>query len=387
MPLTIQELYHLHLHDPRIRYSRHRSGRYSGASSEPNPRTPIRVGHHANNSIRKKWECSGRRPAESSQGTGCLVPSKWASARWSCPRRWPNRPRLRSIPPLTLRRRHCRTSSDRLIKDKIGPLAKVRSDHYVAIGDAAHGFMRVILQDCEQLARDYLSHFRHHGFAVHAPDGPLIVVMYQDDRSFRKFFRFQGPAGSPIPSGIYERKSNVLHVFDWRNVPMAPRASHRNMQTLSHEGTHQLAFNTGLLRRDGDTPLCIIEGLGTYGEARQTIGASDLGRLNLERMDDLARRQRQIPWIPLRDLLTQDQILRAGSAARVLLAYAQSWLLVHYLIKEPAVSPRFRDYLKAISLRDKPDHRIEDAQAHLGDVNKLDAELRRYAVQIQRSVP
>ena len=112
-----------------------------------------------------------------------------------------------------------------------------------------------------------------------------------------------------------------------------------------------------------------------------------MGRLNLERLDDLARRQRQVPWIPLRDLLTQDQILRSGSTVRVLLAYAQSWLLVHYLLKEPEVLPRFRDYLKAISSRQANDHRLDDVKAHLGDVDKLDADLRRYAVRLQMSVP
>ena len=201
----------------------------------------------------------------------------------------------------------------RLTEAKIGPLALVRSAHYVAVGDAAAGFMRVILEDCEQLVDDYLRHFRQRGFAVHPPQDRLIVVMFQDDRSFRKFFHLHGGIGVPALTGLYDRKTNVLHVFDWRNVPMASRASHQYIHTLSHEGTHQLSFNTGLLRRDGDVPLCIVEGLGTYGEARQTNGPSDMGRLNLERLDDLARRQRQVPWIPLRDLLTQDQILRSGS--------------------------------------------------------------------------
>ena len=44
------------------------------------------------------------------------------------------------------------------------------------------------------------------------------------------------------------------------------------MPTLVHEATHQLSFNTGLLNREGDTPLCIVEGLGTYGESRDSIG-------------------------------------------------------------------------------------------------------------------
>ncbi|MGC8639830.1 MAG: DUF1570 domain-containing protein [Isosphaeraceae bacterium] len=275
----------------------------------------------------------------------------------------------------------------RLTEARIGPLTTVRSKHYVSVGDAAEGFMKLILEDCEQLARDYLSHFRLRKFPVHLPEGRMIVVMFQDDRPFRRFFHLQGGVGVPALTGLYDRKTNALHVFDWRNVPMASRASHQYIHTLSHEGTHQLSFNTGLLRRDGDVPLCIVEGLGTYGEARQSGGHSDLGRLNLERLDDLARRQRQVSWIPLRELLTHDEVLRAGSIARVLLAYAQSWLLVHYLLNEPEVLPRFRDYLKAILPRQNSRHRLDDAQAHLGDLDKLDTALRAYAVRLQMSTP
>jgi hypothetical protein len=69
-----------------------------------------------------------------------------------------------------------------------------------------------------------------------------------------------------------------------------------------------------------------------------------------------------------------------------MLGYAQSWLLVHYLIKEPAALPRFRQYLQAIAPRVKSDRRIEDAQAHLGDLDLLDQELRRYAIRLQLSL-
>ena len=281
----------------------------------------------------------------------------------------------------------------RLVQAKVGPLNTVRSPHYVATGDAAEAFMKLIVADCEQLARDYESHFRSHGFQVQQPDQPLIVVIFRDDRSFGKFFRLPSlleaaELGRPVqPAGIYDRTSNLLHVFDWRNVPMAPRSSHRNMEMLAHEGTHQLSFNTGLLSRSGDVPLAIVEGLGTYGEARKTSGSSDFGRTNLWRLEDLARIQRRIPWIPVRELLSQDTVLRAGNAARIMLAYAQSWLLVHYLMTEPAALPRFREYLKTIAQRTKgDDRRLEDARSQLGDLDLLDRELRRYAIRLQLSV-
>jgi hypothetical protein len=149
--------------------------------------------------------------------------------------------------------------------------------------------------------------------------------MFRDDRSFGKYFHLPtwievtGREGYQ-PAGVYDPKSNALNIFDWRNVPIRPRSAYNNMQTLSHEGTHQLTFNTGLLNRQGDTPRAIVEGLGTYGEARKIMGSSDLGRPNLMRMEILAKLQRRMAWIPVRQLLTDDTILRASSSDRVMLA-------------------------------------------------------------------
>jgi hypothetical protein len=283
-----------------------------------------------------------------------------------------------------------KAAREKLVQAGIEPLSTLRSAHYQAIGDAPEGFMRLTLGDCEQLAVDYLKHFRDRGFELHQPDRRLTVVIFRDNRSFGRFFPV--PATSkPAPRGAtvqrvgnYSRMTNMLYVFDWRMVPMEPRSSHRNSETLAHEGVHQLTYNTGLLNRAGDAPLCIVEGLGMYGEARQVQGPSDLGRINLRRLDDLARTQRMISWIPVRDLLGDDTILQAGQALRVLLAYAQSWLLVHFLMEMPEHLPGFREYIKAIQSRTKADHRLDDAQAHLGDLDVLDRDLRRYAIRLHR---
>jgi hypothetical protein len=273
----------------------------------------------------------------------------------------------------------------------IGPISTYRTPHYQAIGDAPEGFLRLTLGDCEQLAQDFDRHFKAYGFRVHPADRRLTVVAFRDDRSFRRFFP-QLSSGRPAgrgPSvqrvGNYSRSTNVLYVFDWRMVPMEPRSGHRNTETLAHEGTHQLSYNTGLLGRDWDIPLCIVEGIGLYGEARPVTGPSEPGRINLRRLEDLARTQRMIDWIPLKELFTDDSVLQAGKALRVLLGYAQSWLLVHYLMKQPEALPRFRDYLAALSKRRGSEHRIDDIQDHLGDLNALDRELRDYAIRLQKS--
>jgi hypothetical protein len=279
----------------------------------------------------------------------------------------------------------------RLFDAKIGPLNSVHTPGYQALGDAPEAFMRLILEDCEQLASDYFKHFRARGFELREPAGPLIVIIFRDDRTFGRFLHLptvMQTRGQAFIPGEYDRGSNHLYVFDWKNVPMYSRASHRNAETVAHEGTHQLTFNTGLLNRKGDSPLCIIEGLGTYGEPRKVIGPSDFGRLNLQRLENLAKIQRRVPWIPVRDLLTNDAVLRMGgrSGDPALLAYAQSWLLVHYLMNRQEALPGFRDYLKAIATRTKPTDRVADAQTHLGDLNALDRELRRYQLRLQRSI-
>ena len=58
------------------------------------------------------------------------------------------------------------------------------------------------------------------------------------------------------------------------------------------------------------------------------------------------------------------------------IVYAESWMFVHKLLKDPARLPKFREYLKA--LRDKPDpaKRLALARAHLGVLARLEKEIR-----------
>jgi hypothetical protein len=277
----------------------------------------------------------------------------------------------------------------KLRESGIQAVHKLRSKHYQAIGDASDVFMRSILGDCEQLAVDYLKHFKRRGFEVRAPERPLNLLVFRDDRSFGRYFKTPSlieAASKGIGAqvvGAYDRSSNLLNVFDWRNVPMAARSSHLNIQTIAHEGSHQLTFNTGLLKREGDVPRAVSEGLGTYGEPRKVIGPSEFGRINVRRLDELAKSRRVVDWIPLRNLIADDALLRGRL---LVIAYAESWLLVHFLMHDPEWTPRFRDYLAAIRPRQAPTRRVEDATEHLGDLDALDRALKAYSIQLLRSM-
>jgi hypothetical protein len=264
-----------------------------------------------------------------------------------------------------------------------GRLSKVRSPHYQAVGDASDFFIKLTLSDCEQAAADYLRHFRSRGFDVKLPDRRLTVLVFRDERPFLRF------AEHSIPGtvGIYSRASNWLALFDFRNVPMNPHGpGQSNMETLTHEATHQLTFNTGLLDRKADIPKSIVEGLAMYCERRRLVGGGEPGQANLRRLDELAHIRRREPWIGVVELLSDDRACFGRTGDRLVLSYCESWLLVHHLMQDPDRLPQFRAYLETIRGRTDATKRLEDARAHFGDLARLDAEVRQEAVRLQHAL-
>jgi hypothetical protein len=276
------------------------------------------------------------------------------------------------------------------------PFRMSLSGMYLAIGDARDDFRSLTLRDCEAVAADYLDHYRAKGFEVTRPARRLTVVTLSDDTSFAAYLKnkkyLMTPSKHPVPAvhGIFDAGTNRLVVYDHRSLgpQLAPRAGYENLRSLAHEATHQLTYNTGLLERRGDLPACIAEGLAMYGEVRKFTGRTAPGQLNVMRLQDLASTQRRrVPWIGVADLLTDDRLVRDGSSGHEnLLAYAESWLLVHYLMNQPAGLPGFRRYLEVIRGREDTDRRLEDATTHLGDLDRLNRDLRQYAVRLQKSI-
>lgn len=272
------------------------------------------------------------------------------------------------------------------------PFRVIRSRHFLCIGDAPVAFLSMTARDCESVATDYLDHYRAHGFAVALPERRLTVVALADDRSFAAFaanknFRMIPKQFDPAPAvhGYFSRETDRLVFFDHRPLgpQLAPRAGLTALRALAHEVTHQLTFNSGLLDRRRDVPSAVIEGLAMYGEVRKSSGRTPPGQLNRMRLDDLAKVQRRkVPWIPIDRLLTDDSLLGQAGTHVGLLAYAESWLLVDYLMKDAPNRPGFRAYLDA--LRDGQHHggRLDVAREHLGDLGRLDGNLRRYPVQL-----
>ncbi len=121
----------------------------------------------------------------------------------------------------------------------------------------------------------------------------------------------------------------------------------------------------------------------TVKHARFTATAIQ-GQINGTRLEDLAHVQRRKKWISATDLLTDDAAAFGTTLDHTLLAYAEGWLLVYYLMKTPVRLPQFQAYLKTISRRTDKNHRYDDAEKHFGDLDRLDQDLRREAIRLQR---
>ena len=122
-----------------------------------------------------------------------------------------------------------------------------------------------------------------------------------------------------------------------------------------------------------------------YGERRRFNGPSEPGQVNLRRLEELAHLQRRTKWIATADLIKDDRGWYAVDSDLRTLGYAESWLLIYHLMTDANRLPQFRAYLDTLRLRRDKSRRLEDAQAHFGDLERLDQELRQASIRLQRA--
>jgi hypothetical protein len=259
------------------------------------------------------------------------------------------------------------------------------SERYQAVGDASESFMKIAIADCEQIAQDFLDHYQAKGFKVERPARRMTVVAFRDERPFFEYARKFARKLPPNVSGFYTRGENSLVLYDSRNVPAIQRGGAlTNMKNLAHEATHQLSYSAGLLNPKGDTPTAIIEGLACYGETRRLHGANEPGLLNSARLDDLAHVQRRTKWITAADLFADDSPAAGANSDQMRLFYAESWILIYTLMRSPERLLEFQAYLTTIFPRVDKKNRVADAAKCFGDLDRLDQELRREAIRLQK---
>jgi hypothetical protein len=297
--------------------------------------------------------------------------------------------------------------------NRLPRLRRLDSKHFLAISSASEDYTELRLYNCETIHALFFAHFRRRGFAVREPDSKMMVAIFDSQKGFEAYL------GRTMPTsvtGIYHTASNRLVVYDYgqnrdlldvkkRGEDLVRRSrtdlergrlitafdrhvrdrrNDTNLSTIMHEVAHQLSFNCGLLNRQGDAPLWLIEGLACYCEPTINGAWQGIGGPNPQRARSLmGPANGRGAFIPLRDLVrTDDWLRKANRVDQILLGYAQSWALFRMLMEQ---QPRqLRRYLELIYPRRTPDHRLTDfGQAFGADLARLE---RNYQAYMQRIV-
>jgi hypothetical protein len=261
----------------------------------------------------------------------------------------------------------------RAAKAGLRELGTSRTEHYLGVGDAPKSFREEALHLCERILDSFQTYFQAKGFPVKAPSRRMIVVVLADKRSY---VAYKGELALEAEAGFYSIEADELAIFDSRGAAGVAVDDARwvNTFTLVHEAVHQLTFDTGMLDRAADVPVAVSEGLATYSELWQPR-TPKIGQFNRLRVRVLGEPGTE--WLPLEKLLTDDRVF--ADAATVQMAYAESWLLVHQLLRTTGGATKLRTYLNILRTRRDAAHRADDAARALGKLSNLDRELKRTA--------
>lgn len=260
------------------------------------------------------------------------------------------------------------------------------TDHFLGVGNTTAGYRAAGLNLCEMIAHDFMSHFRERDFPVELPRQRMTVILLKDVNDYAVFSESKK---EKLEGGRYYVETNRLVVFDFRPEPgeaaqLAVDAKRLNTFTLVHETIHLLSYNTGLLSAAADIPAAISEGIAIYGELwtrlerRKAFGM--VSQPWLEAINQAVANR--VPRIPIGKLIADDLVF--DDADLVQLAYAESWLLVHMLLRQPAWLPKFRKYLAGMpKFGGKPDRKAY-AESVLGPMDRLDRAVRDYESIVRR---
>jgi hypothetical protein len=227
------------------------------------------------------------------------------------------------------------------------------------------------LELLEQVYVSFMLLFYSQGIELDIPKERLMVVLFQEEADYKDFSISLNPALAGA-IGFWEPHRNIAFFFDHgtsRRYKALKKMSdefqelagelkaakgkirggadiirfanalellikidqeNQDIEVVSHECTHQMAGNTGLLPRTVAIPRWVHEGLATYFEAPGEASWSGIGAVNEGRLG----LYRALESIAQLDIIIGDNIFEfAGNHFTVVHGYSQAWALTHFLME------------------------------------------------------
>lgn len=213
--------------------------------------------------------------------------------------------------------------------------------HYIIVynGDQRHA--KAVGELLEQIYKGFNTFWRNKRFPISPSSLPMVAMVFRDEASFRAYADAEIGDLARTLIGYYHLETNRIITY---NVPHWER----NVSTVIHEATHQLAYNVGLQTRLADNPTWVSEGLAMFFESpdrrnpKRWRGIGGVNEVNLRRW------WKYFPRRPSESLATliagDDRFQNAQSAPD---AYGEAWALTYFLIKSR--DKQYYEYLRRLS--------------------------------------
>ncbi len=216
-----------------------------------------------------------------------------------------------------------------------------RTNDYLIFHNTTDDYVRAVGTLFQQLHRSFFTYWKNQRWDLPPPRFPLVALVFATRADFTR--HAQADIGDTANNviGYYHLSSNRMTTYKVQNLE-------RNVATIIHEATHQLAYNCGMQTRFADNPMWVSEGLATYFESPDISNPRKwrgIGRVN---QINLARWRKYVPGRPdesLVTLLADDTRYRNSSTA--INAYAEGWALTYFLIKTKR--KEYVEYLRQLS--------------------------------------
>jgi hypothetical protein len=260
------------------------------------------------------------------------------------------------------------------------PSMKVaRSRHYILMHDCSDEVdplygMAVADHRLELLEKVYDGFFMKYallGYPLAVPKEPMRVVLFSDHSNYLNFVRILDPA-LKMAAGFYSPKENIAIFYLQKSdesreginelvdalveVREAARrrrvegagelirlvktlellvdidGENQEIEVVTHEATHQLAANSGLMDREKFHIRWAHEGLASYFEAPKDATWSGIGAVNETRLEYYRILALHPEFSKLQFVVTDRIFDFAGNQFTAVAAYGQAWALTHFLM-------------------------------------------------------
>jgi len=279
----------------------------------------------------------------------------------------------------------------------------------------------------EKVYESYFMKFALDGILLDPPTERLKVVLFGEERDYLSFStQLDASLGSAL--GYWSPKDNIAVFFDQgttqrmkalqhmseelqkqkmraRGTAISREAAHLantlellvkvireddDIEVVTHEATHQLAGNTGLMPRDKIALRWAHEGLASYFETSADAGWGGIGAVNQGRLKGYQRVSSDPERAPLEFLVSDVLFDKARDSRQASDAYGQAWALTHFLMETRG--PKLVEYYRTISELSRGEEGIrrgdlvDQFQTIFGDLRALERQWHAYMSSLKTDI-